>query len=212
MHVVKLLRTNRQAFAEFRLVYLQELKRWVFMSECVWNGPPELNSVLKLSSEYPLCSTLFRSCLRLGNVTLDHVIEELKSVTTSTSFNTLQQLLLLLNKYLTPKFPPNCLSELKGKKIIPVTKPGGEDRMDYNKDVWYFADRQSLWDRFNGKIPLISFDVKTVRALNPLIDAMDLEDYLLSEAVEQKLETVGIKIEDKERTDDLRARARYFVQ
>lgn len=209
---MKLLRTNSQAFAECRLVYIQKLKRWVFLSECVWNGPRELNSVHKLSSEYPLCSSLFRSCLLLGNATLDHVIKELKSVTTSTSFHTLQQLLLLLNKYLTAKSPPNCLSELRGKKIIPVTKPGGEDRMDYNKDVWYFADRQSLWDRFNGKIPLISFDVKTVRTLNPLIDAMDLSDYLLSEAVEQKLETVGLKIEDKERTDDLRARARYFVQ
>jgi hypothetical protein len=212
VHVVKLLTTNRKAFAECRLVYLQKLKRWVFLSECVWNGPQQLNSIYKLGSEYPLCSSLFRDCLLLGNATLDHVIKELQSVTASTSFHTLQQLLLLVNKYLKPTDPPGCLSELRGKKIIPVTKSGGEDRMNYNKDIWYFADRQSLFDRFNGKIPLISFDVKTVRELNPLINAMELSDYLLSEAVGQTLETVGLKIEDKEKTDDLRERSRYFVR
>ncbi|KAF8854837.1 hypothetical protein BDZ45DRAFT_693078 [Acephala macrosclerotiorum] len=202
----------QQAFAECRLVYLQELKRWVFLSECVWKGPQQLISIHKLSSEYPLCGSLFQQRLLLGNATLDHVIKELQSVTTSTSFHTLQQLLLLLNKYLTPKDPPDCLWKLRGKKIIPITKPGGEDRMDYDKNVWYFADRQSLWDRFNGKIPLISFDVKTVRKLKPLIDAMNLSEYLLSAAVKQKLNIVGLKIEDKERTSDLRQRAQYFVQ
>jgi len=212
VHFVMLLITNSEAFADHRLVYLQKLKRWVYLSECVWDAPQQLNSVYKLSSEYPLCSSLFRTCLLLGNATLDHVIKQLQSVTTSTSFHALQELLLLLNKYLKPEGPPGCLSELKGKKIIPVTKPGGEDRMDYDTQVFYLADRQSLWDRFNGKIPLIAFDVNTVRRLSPLIKAMNLSAYLLSEAVNQNLEMVGLPIKDKERTDDLRQRARYFVQ
>ncbi len=177
----------------------------------MWNGPQQVNSVHKLSSEYPLCSSLFQKCLLLGNVTLDHVIKELQSVTDSTSFHTLQELLLLLNKYLTSKDSPKRLSGLRGKKIIPVTKPGGEDRMDYNKDIWYFADRPSLWDHFNGKVPLIAFDVKTVKKLTPLIDAMELSEYTLSAAMEQEFKTVGLEIEDRERTDDLRKRARYFV-
>ncbi|KAH6668745.1 hypothetical protein B0J14DRAFT_518033 [Halenospora varia] len=208
----KLASPVREAFADYRLVYLQKLKRWVYLSECVWNAPQQLNSVHRLSSEYPLCSSLFRTCLLLGNATLDHVIKELQSVTTSTSFHALQELLLLLNKYLKPDGPPGCLSKLEGKKIIPVTKPGGEDRMDYDTQVFYLADRQSLWDRFNGKISLIAFDVNTVRKLTPLINAMKLSEWLLSAAVEQNLEMVGPKIEDKERTDDLRERARYFVR
>jgi len=66
--------------------------------------------------------------------------------------------------------------------------------------------------QFQWEIPLISFDVKQVRKLNPLIDAMNLSEYLLSVAVKQNLETVGHKIKDKERTNDLRERARYFIQ
>src|SRR6187402_102689 len=132
-----LLIINREAFADYRLVYLQKRTQWVSLSECVWDAPKQLNSVHKLSSEYPLCSSLFRTCLRLGNATLDHVIQELQSVTSSTSFHALQELLLLLNKYLKPDCPPDCLSKLKGKKIIPVTKPGGEDRMDYDTQVFY---------------------------------------------------------------------------
>jgi hypothetical protein len=207
-----LLITNRKAFADYRLVYLQKLERWVYLSECVWDAPPQLTSVYKLSSEYPLCSSLFQTCLLLGNATLDHVIKELQSVTSSTPFHALQELLLLLNKHLEPDGPPGCLSELEGKKIIPVTKPSGEDRMDYNTQIFYLADRQSLRDRFNGKIPLLAFDVKTVRKLSPLINAMKLSERLLSATVEQNLEMVGLKIEDKKRTDDLRRRARYFVQ
>lgn len=84
--------------------------------------------------------------------------------------------------------------------------------MDYNTQVFYLADRQSLLARFKGKIPLIAFDVNTVRKLSPLINAMKLSEWVLSKAVEQNLEIVGLKIEDKERTDDLRERARYFVQ
>jgi hypothetical protein len=140
------------------------------------------------------------------------VIKELLSVKTSTSVPRLQQLLLLLNNYLPSNPSPGCLSKLKRKKIIPITTPDGPERMDYNSDWWYLADRQSLWDRFNGKIPLISFDVETVQKLSPLITAMDLSKYLLSASVNQKLTTAGPKIADMERTNDLRARARYFVQ
>jgi hypothetical protein len=207
-----LLTTNRAAFAECRLIYLQKLRRWVYLSECVWNAPPQLNSIHELSSEYPFCSSLFQTCLLLGNATLDHVIKELQSVTTSTSFHALKELLLLVNKYLKPDGPPSCLSSLKGKKIIPVTKPGGEDRMAYGTQVFYLADRQSLWDRFNGKIPLIAFDVGTVRKLSPLISAMKLSKWSLSAAVKQNLEIVRPKIKDKERNNNLRERARCFVQ
>ncbi|PVH86308.1 hypothetical protein DL98DRAFT_650337 [Cadophora sp. DSE1049] len=202
----------RKAFAECRLAYLPELERWVFLSECVWNGPQQLESTYKLSSVYPTHSSLFRNCLHLEDANLGHVIKELEGVTDSTSFHKLQQLLLLLNQYLSSKDLSSCLSSLIGKKIIPVTTSAGEKRMNYNRDIWYFADRQSLWDRFNGKIPLISFDVRTVGRLTSLINAMGLSDFLLSKKVKQKIDFVGLKMKDKERTYDLRERARYFVR
>jgi hypothetical protein len=120
--------------------------------------------------------------------------------------------LLLLNKYLTPESPSDCLDKLKGKKIVPVTRFGNEHRMNYDHDIWYFADRPSLFDRFDGKVPLISFDVKSVQKLSLLIDAMDRSQYLLSAAVTQDLKTIGLKIDYKERTADLRERARYLVR
>jgi hypothetical protein len=105
------------------------------------------------------------------------------------------------------------MSKLKGKKIIPVRKPDGKLYcLSYDEDLWYFADRQSLWDSFNRKLPLISFDVRTVRTLKPLINAMGLTRYLLSEADKPTLEIVGDQIYDEEKTWELRERARYFLR
>ena len=103
------------------------------------------------------------------------------------------------------------MSKLKGKKIIPVRKPDGTlCRMNYDSDVWYLADRQKLWDCFDGKLPLITFDVTTVRKSDPLIQAMDLSNYLLSEADTNTLEAIGDIIYDEERSLELRRRASYF--
>ena len=66
----------------------------------------------------------------------------------------------------------------------------------------------TLLDRFYGKAPLISINVKTVRELKPLIDAIDRANYLLSKAVKHELKTEGKKIEDKKKINGLRETAR----
>lgn len=201
---------SRVEFTRHPLVFIEGLKRWVFLHDCVWSGP-HLASVYYLSTEFPQCKTLFRDHLNLGNVTLDHVIHELECVTSSTSFSRLEELLLQLNRYLRKGSPKNCLSKLKGKGIIPVRKPNGTlCRMNYDSYNWYLADRQKLWDCFNRKLPLITFDVTTVRKLDPLIQAMGLSDYLLSEADKQVLEAIGDIIYDEERSLELRRRVSYF--
>jgi len=176
----------------------------------VWSGPP-LSIVHRLSSEYPKSQKLFRTYLRLSDVTRDHVIKELLQTTSATSFDRLQELLLLLNEHIDSKSPKDCLSQLKGKKIIPVRETDGElCRMDYNSDLWYLPYRQNLLDSFNGSLPLMAFEVKTVKALKPLIKAMALQDYLLSVADTSTTEVVGAKIFDESKTLDLRKRVRYF--
>lgn len=118
---------------------------------------------------------------------------------------------MLLNEHLARKSPQDCLSQLKEKKIIPVKRPDGElCLMDYDKDTWYLADRQNLWDCFNGKLPMINFNVRTVRKLKPLIDAMGLESSLLSKSDERTAATVGVKIFDDDKTSELRHRVQYF--
>jgi hypothetical protein len=207
---LKWLINSRVEFTRHPLVFIDGLKRWVFLHDCVWSGP-HLASVYYLSTEFPQYKKLFRDHLKLGNVTLNHVIQELECVTSSTSFSRLEELLLLLNGYLRKGSPKNCLSKLKGKDIIPVRKPDGTlCRMNYDSDVWYFADRQKLWDCFDGKLPLITFDVTTVRKLDPLIQAMDLSNCLLSKADTNTLEAIGDKIYDEERSLELRRRASYF--
>jgi hypothetical protein len=139
------------------------------------------------------------------------VIQELDCVTSSTSFSRLEELLLQLNEYLRKESPKNCLSKLRGKDIIPVKMPNGTlSRMAYGSGTWYLADRQKLWDGFDGRLPLITFDATTVRKLDPLIQAMDLSDKLLSKAGEQTLEAIGDLIYDEERSLELRRRASYF--
>ena len=177
----------------------------------MWSGP-KLDSVHNLNSQYPLRKTLFRVYLHVENVNRHHVIKELQCATSTTSFESLEQLLLLLNKHLKPDSSQDCVFDLRGKKIIPVRKPDGSlCRLSYDQDIWYLADRPSLWDSFTGKLPLISFGVKTVQKLNPLINAMNLREKLLSEADKQKLEKVGDQIYDEEKTRDLCGRVHYFL-
>lgn len=205
--ILRWLINSRVEFTRHPLVFIEGLKRWVFLHDCVWSGP-HLASVYYLSTEFPQCKKLFRNHLKLGNVTLDHVIQELECVTSSTSFSRLEELLLLLNRYLRKGSPKNCLSKLKGKEIIPVREPNGTlCRMTYDSKHWYLADRQKLWHCFDGKLPLITFDVTTVRNLDPLIQAMDLSGHLLSEADTQSLEAIGDIIYDEERSLELRRRA-----
>jgi hypothetical protein len=201
---------RRDDFARNPLVFIEGLKRWVFLHGCVWSGP-RLPSVHYLSTEYPQCKELFRNHLNVGNVNLGHVIRELECVNGSTSTDQLEKLLLHLNVFLGKAPTERSLSKLKGKKIIPVMKPDGTVcRMTYDLDRWYLADRQKLRECFHGKLPLITFDVSTVRKLNPLIKAMNLSKFLLSTADERRLEANGDKIYDEKRSLELRRRGLYF--
>jgi len=200
----------RLEFTQYPLVFIDRLKRWVHLCDCVWNGP-RLSSLHYLSIEFPHNKMLFRDYLKVGNVTLDHIVQELECVNTSTSVSQLEELLLHLNRYLGKASPENCLVKLEGKPIIPVRKADGTVQlMAYNSDGWYLADRQRLWDCFNGKLTLITFDVATVRKLNPLIQAMDLSDRLLSKADTQTLEATGDELYDEDRSLELRGRTGYF--
>ena len=201
---------SRVEFTRHPLVFIEGLKQWVFLRDCVWGGP-HLASVYHLSTEFPQYKKLFRDQLKLGNVTLAHVIQELDRVTSSTSFSRLEKLLLQLNEYLRKGSPKNCLSKLRGKDIIPIKMPNGTlSRTTYGSGTWYLADRQKLWNCFDGRLPLITFDVTTVRKLDPLIQAMNLSKMLLSKADAATLEANEDLIYDGERSLELRRRASYF--
>ena len=166
-----------------------------------------------VSSEYPQYKQLFKSYLMLRNVDVGVIVIELRYFSDDASTERLKELLLLLNKYLKRKVPSDLMSDLREKKIFPVKNLAGDiDRRSYDEYNWYFADRQSLWDSFNGKLPLLDLDVKTVRALRPLIEALAMIRWQLSEADETKLEKVGDPIRDDEKTQDLKQRAVHFLQ
>jgi hypothetical protein len=149
----------------------------------------------------------------VGNVNGSHIVTELQYMNNYASTERLKELLLLLNKYLIVEVPSGLMSNLREKKIFPVKNLDGNiDRRSYDEYNWYFADRQSLWDSFNGKLPLLDLDVKTVRALRPLIEAFGMMPWQLSVADEPKLEKVGTPIYDAEKTQDLRQRAVHFLQ
>jgi hypothetical protein len=90
---------------------------------------------------------------------------------------------------------------LKAEEIIPVKKRrfGGYDLkiMDHDTDLWYLADKLSLQASFEEDVWLADFTVSEVRSLSPLIKAMDLEAYILSEAAEEEMESSGEPIFDQ---------------
>lgn len=190
----------------------------MFLKDCVWEAPACLTKVYALATEYTDCKSLFCTRLKLHNAKIDNVVTELLSLPNSGCFNKHKELLMVLNDYLDNGSPSTAILNLKGKDVIPVIEPYqmGERAktrlMNYNRDLWYFADRVSLQESFKGKLYLIDFTVFEVRRLSPLIKAMGLECFLLSNAVVETTEFCGDPIYDPDGTIDLRSRAKYFTR
>lgn len=183
------------------------------MQNCVWEAPSCLTKVIALEREYKDCKLLFCTQLRLKNATIEHVIDEILS---PQDFERRKELLLVLNNYLRSKRSSLSVEKLKGKMIIPVrmvAKPRDQTALkNYDRHVWYLADKPSLQESFKEKVWLIDFPLDVVRKLSPLVKAMGLENYLLSNAVEEETECCGDPILDQDRTMDLRKRVLFFMR
>lgn len=171
-----------------------------------------------MASDYPACRSLFCNRLALRNATIDHVVDELLSLRRSNHTGKLKELLFFLNDYLLRGALHSAVHKLKGTIVIPVVSEyeALEDAdylwLAYDKHVFYLADRSSLLERFRGKVPIADFTVNEVRRLSPLIDAMDLKDWLLSEAATETTQACGDLVYDEERTIELGQRTKYIFQ
>jgi len=213
MWYVMRLKINRAAFKELPLVFLPRQRKWVFLSNCVWKSLPCLQSVYSLHREYESCHVFFHQRLGLSNATIDHVVEELLDDADRRPTNQVRELLVAVNNFLKRAFSLCSIDKLRGKRIIPVKTCSGKTcLMRYDKDLFYLADRPSLYEAFKGRLPLVDFTVDQVRDLSTLIDAMELRDFLLSQSVIEELHKVGIEVSDRQKTKDLRMRARYFTR
>jgi hypothetical protein len=191
--------------------------RWVFLRNCVWKAPALLTNVYAVSSDYHGCKPLFNKCLGLGNATIDHVVEEIIGLPAAGSTRC-KELILLLNEYLAAGSPPSAINRLKGRRFIPITDTSSSNDFqvvvlrNYDEDIWYLPDRPSLYNSFDGKVPLLDFSIQEVRKLAPLIDAMGIRDRRLSKAVKETMESSGDSIFDSDKTRELQRRSQYFVR
>lgn len=155
---------------------------------------------------------MFQDFLRVGNLNASHVVIELQQRETYASTERLKELLLLLNKHLRVGAPRDLMINLRGKRIFPVRNVYGNiEHRSYDERNWYLADRQSLWDSFNGRLPLLDLDARMVRALDYLIEAFRMMPWRLSAADEPVLERSGTCIYDEQKTLDLRQRTVHFL-
>jgi len=158
---------------------------------------------------------LFRNYLKLGNATIDHVVREIQYLPSATTINRRKTLLLLLTQYIRPGASTAFLGPLRSIRFIPVIDVVGNPEYglaDYERDIWYAADRTSLLASFRRKVPIIDFDVDEVTTLLPLIKAIARENYLLSKAVVETLSPVGFTILDEDSVVfELRERAKFLL-
>ncbi len=177
-----------------------------------------MNKLHVLANRYRDCRSLFVTQLGLKNATVGDVVDELVALPISAPLSTRKDLLKALNEYLQhgSGLSKNSIHLLKANRVIPVrdiADGGGKLRvMSYSRSRWYFADRQSLRDCFEGKVPLVDFTIDEVRGMSALIKEVGLEKRLLSEAHVETTEIVGDPIRDPKRTSDLRERAEYLLR
>jgi hypothetical protein len=89
------------------------------------------------------------------------------------------------------------LRPLQNKPIFPVTTvlnpgPSGYDKLvDAGDASWFIPDRQSIFDSFLGKLPLLATPIENVTTLGDLLHVLRLDKRVLSKLAKSETQPKG---------------------
>lgn len=184
----------------------------------MWNAPSALKHVTKLSSRYGDCQTLFNDYLVVHSASIKHVADELCSLHERSNEDITQrceELLLLLNRYLTPEteFTAHHFLRIRHARVFPIVEAGNEPwavlrpLQDRN---WYIPDRMTLEADFRNEVNLLAFSVQSVEKLQFLWSKLNCQSLFLSNAVDVAIEPRGDKRRDLSKEAELQTRVRHI--
>lgn len=215
---------NRTAFLKHPLIFTNKPKpRWLGLKSCVWTAPVPLRRVFRLEAHYANYEKLFCTILGVGPAGIDHVVDELCSISDEEgpSAQRFEELFSLLGRFLsdTHKLRPGQVQRIRNAPIFPIVRKlngsqdgSGASWQSASNSVWYIADRSTLERAFRGKVDMLDLPVRLVRALNALFKDLGLQNMFLSSHVKTTTMVSGASIRDIRREADLKIRVKHLYQ
>lgn len=185
---------------------------WKAYEDCRWHAPDCLRSLAVLERRFTQHRILFVSIVETKDASLhDYIKEMLKNAGDLANVENLRALLYELSKSCNESsVSDRALPLLACESVFPVRDLSGTVRLLSGTDgSWFIADRSRHYNCFFGTISMLDWDVKNTSALEPLLQKMNLEGQLLSNAIEETTETTGNLVLSEELTQQLRAKAEY---
>jgi hypothetical protein len=180
---------------------------------CKWSPLPgvSLKRTAAVSKIYPKNQKLFVDYLELGSIDGDDIIDDIRDLDARIDeIPRIKALLKALSRFIKRK--PDDVSlvdDLGGEeKIWPVVDTTLHLRAFADK--WFIADRERLQTCFQGKVPLLDFGRHDVQRLEPLLSKLELDEWMISQHVEEETQTVGVPVYQEILTAHLRSKARFI--
>lgn len=229
---------SRDHFEKSSLVYVPDDRCWKAPSSCLWASPVEITGKSLLSKLYgpgqkiKSLKAFFVDCLRVPDVSLRILVEELKSVAktingrelSSKDTGALQRVKILIKALNSmPLGQPEAVSmgeKLRCESIFPVTKKqvsneGLNKSMILASTADYFSikDRQNYWESFKGQVWMLDFTLEEVSELGPFLRWLKVEERYLSRSVSETSSFGGVdEMSSVDLTRDLQKRAKALLR
>ena len=193
--------------------------RWVNAQSCYWTGDSWLTGLHRLSETYPEFEILFRHHIQVPDITSWHLIDELFQVHRWSKHSTarIERLFLGLIHHETKteaRLDADQIRRLKTESCWPVVRNKCNEPFDSWEIAgdWLIADRAFFRDQFDGILPVLAFSSDMIYRLMPLIEAVGLQNKMLSRVASNVIEANGEVALHEALTEKYRSRTRYLVR
>jgi hypothetical protein len=133
-------------------------------------------------------------------------VEELKALAEGVRVPTIEEVKHFIDEINRREPREGTLEELKPLNILPVRPINGDVRLTNSHPPFAIIDRLEYGKAFEGKYPILHFNLEEVHKLQPFLSALGLQDRYMSKIVEEK-STVEGGAWDRDLSDKFRQKA-----
>jgi len=181
------LTVSRESFETGALIYFDHngIPGWYKPSECVWSDTTHIYGKIAVNSQYSDLKDLFVEKLRVPQLDLTMVFDQLLAARSlNLPVSEVKELLKTLNSFLRTESSPPSPSRLLNARIFPVREPSsGNVVLCTSNTQFALVDREGPPSRFIEVVRVLDFTLQEIRHLKPLLAWTCLESRYLSRCI-----------------------------
>ncbi|EEY15701.1 conserved hypothetical protein [Verticillium alfalfae VaMs.102] len=197
----------------------RESRLWTSTSPCFWDGESWLKQSYGLAKHYPNHESLFRNCLMIPDVGVEHIIKEAKRISErgDNTIPYIEKILSALAIHSDYHITVPQKKELAAMAIFPISTGPADGTYQSlssinSKKPWLIADREVFKTQFQHLLPMLAFSVRFVLKIRKFLLALGLGDRCLSKLASSVTEARGEAVINKELTEKYRSRSSLFFR